>query len=249
MLDELRRLRPSIVAEQPAATPPGMNVRRLVVNADDFGLTPGVCPGILRGHRDGVVTSTSVLTVAPAFDDHAASLSDVRPARRAPPLPGRRGSATAQRARDSDARRLERRFPTDVAELPPQGGAPERSTRPTSSREFEAQHRLLLDGRDPADPPRCPPEPPPLARSSARAVCELARRHRIDGRSGPRVPAGRSRATGVRVLTRTLRRRIRAARRSAHRTASAGLRRRRPDGRDRIRRSIEAWTEKGASSI
>jgi predicted glycoside hydrolase/deacetylase ChbG (UPF0249 family) len=33
----------------------------LVVNADDFGLSSGVSRGIVRAHRDGVVTSTSVL--------------------------------------------------------------------------------------------------------------------------------------------------------------------------------------------
>jgi predicted glycoside hydrolase/deacetylase ChbG (UPF0249 family) len=39
----------------------------LIVNADDFGLTPGVNRGIAAGHRDGVITSTSMLAVAPAF--------------------------------------------------------------------------------------------------------------------------------------------------------------------------------------
>jgi predicted glycoside hydrolase/deacetylase ChbG (UPF0249 family) len=34
---------------------------QLVVNADDFGLSPGVSRGIVRAHREGVVTSTSVL--------------------------------------------------------------------------------------------------------------------------------------------------------------------------------------------
>ena len=34
---------------------------QLVVNADDFGLTPGVSRGIVRAHREGVVSSTSVL--------------------------------------------------------------------------------------------------------------------------------------------------------------------------------------------
>jgi predicted glycoside hydrolase/deacetylase ChbG (UPF0249 family) len=34
---------------------------RLVVNADDFGISPSVSRGILRAHRDGVVTSTSLL--------------------------------------------------------------------------------------------------------------------------------------------------------------------------------------------
>lgn len=50
--------------------------RVLVVNADDFGLTPGICAGILRGHRDGVVTSTSALTTGPAFAAHAPALRD-----------------------------------------------------------------------------------------------------------------------------------------------------------------------------
>lgn len=50
--------------------------RILVVNADDYGLTPGVCAGIHHGHRDGIITSTSVLTVAPAFDGHADTLRD-----------------------------------------------------------------------------------------------------------------------------------------------------------------------------
>jgi predicted glycoside hydrolase/deacetylase ChbG (UPF0249 family) len=35
--------------------------RRLIVNADDFGLTPGVGAGILRAHRHGIVTSTTLL--------------------------------------------------------------------------------------------------------------------------------------------------------------------------------------------
>lgn len=50
--------------------------RVLVVNADDFGLTPGVCDGILTAHRHGILTSTSVLTPAPAFARHAAALRD-----------------------------------------------------------------------------------------------------------------------------------------------------------------------------
>lgn len=50
--------------------------RLLIVNADDFGLTPGVCEGILRAHDVGVVTSTSALVVAPAFADHASRLAD-----------------------------------------------------------------------------------------------------------------------------------------------------------------------------
>ena len=43
--------------------------RRLIVNADDFGLTSGVSRGILRAHREGVVTSTTVLASLPPQED------------------------------------------------------------------------------------------------------------------------------------------------------------------------------------
>ncbi len=44
-------------------------MRRLVVNADDFGLTPGVSEGILAAHRHGIVTSTTVLVNRPVERD------------------------------------------------------------------------------------------------------------------------------------------------------------------------------------
>lgn len=50
--------------------------RLLIVNADDFGLTEGVCRAILRAHADGIVTSTSALAVAPAFGRCAEWLGD-----------------------------------------------------------------------------------------------------------------------------------------------------------------------------
>ena len=40
-------------------------MRRLIVNADDFGLTRGVSEGILAAHRNGIVTSTTVLVNRP----------------------------------------------------------------------------------------------------------------------------------------------------------------------------------------
>jgi predicted glycoside hydrolase/deacetylase ChbG (UPF0249 family) len=46
-----------------------MSAGLLIVNADDFGLTPGVNRGIVEGFERGIVTSTSMLAVAPAFDD------------------------------------------------------------------------------------------------------------------------------------------------------------------------------------
>ena len=51
--------------------------RLLIVNADDYGLTPGVSGGILEAHRHGIVTSTSVLTLAPAFATTSSWLADV----------------------------------------------------------------------------------------------------------------------------------------------------------------------------
>jgi predicted glycoside hydrolase/deacetylase ChbG (UPF0249 family) len=50
--------------------------RLLVVNADDMGLTPGVCRAVQRAHADGVVTSTSVLAVGTAFEQAATAVRD-----------------------------------------------------------------------------------------------------------------------------------------------------------------------------
>ena len=41
--------------------------RLLIVNADDFGLTEGISRGILHAHRQGIVTSTSVIALGPAY--------------------------------------------------------------------------------------------------------------------------------------------------------------------------------------
>ncbi len=44
-------------------------LRRLIVNADDFGLTPGVSRGIIRAHKEGIVTSTSVMINMPHVEE------------------------------------------------------------------------------------------------------------------------------------------------------------------------------------
>jgi predicted glycoside hydrolase/deacetylase ChbG (UPF0249 family) len=44
-------------------------VRRLIVNADDFGLTAGVNRGILEAHATGIVTSTTLMANSAGFDD------------------------------------------------------------------------------------------------------------------------------------------------------------------------------------
>jgi predicted glycoside hydrolase/deacetylase ChbG (UPF0249 family) len=43
-------------------------MKRLVVVADDFGLSPGVVEGIVEAHETGIVTSTSLMVNAPAAD-------------------------------------------------------------------------------------------------------------------------------------------------------------------------------------
>ena len=53
---------------------PGAEGRLLIVNGDDFGLTPGVSRGIVDAYRKGVLRSTSMLAVAPAYE-LAASLA------------------------------------------------------------------------------------------------------------------------------------------------------------------------------
>jgi len=47
--------------------------RRLIVNADDFGRSPGVNRGILHCHEHGIVTSASLMVRWPDADEAAAS--------------------------------------------------------------------------------------------------------------------------------------------------------------------------------
>jgi predicted glycoside hydrolase/deacetylase ChbG (UPF0249 family) len=51
---------------------------KLIVNADDFGYTERVTAGILRAHRDGIVTATTFMTNAP-HTDGAAKLARATP--------------------------------------------------------------------------------------------------------------------------------------------------------------------------
>lgn len=50
--------------------------RRLIVNADDWGLTRGVSEGILAAHRHGIVSSTTVLATAELDRELVARLRD-----------------------------------------------------------------------------------------------------------------------------------------------------------------------------
>src|SRR3989442_3391853 len=65
------------------------DARRLIVNADDFGLSAGVNRGVLEAHEAGVVSSVSVLVNAPGWTDAAQRLRDVGSP---PPPPPRVGT-------------------------------------------------------------------------------------------------------------------------------------------------------------
>ena len=44
-------------------------MRKLVVNADDFGFTRDVNLGIIEAHRSGILTATTLMATGPSFDD------------------------------------------------------------------------------------------------------------------------------------------------------------------------------------
>jgi len=45
------------------------SLRRLIINADDFGFTSGVNRAIVKAHTQGVVTSATLMANSPAFDE------------------------------------------------------------------------------------------------------------------------------------------------------------------------------------
>ena len=53
-------------------------MRQLIVNADDFGLTSGVNRAIVEAHRDGVVSSATLMANSAAFDQ-AVEVARARP--------------------------------------------------------------------------------------------------------------------------------------------------------------------------
>ena len=46
-------------------------MRALIINGDDYGLSPGVNDGIIEAHMRGVLTSTSLMVTAPAAEQAA----------------------------------------------------------------------------------------------------------------------------------------------------------------------------------
>lgn len=48
-------------------------MKKVIVNADDFGLTEGVNRAIIEGHRNGIITSTTLMANGTAFDSAVAA--------------------------------------------------------------------------------------------------------------------------------------------------------------------------------
>jgi hopanoid biosynthesis associated protein HpnK len=67
--------------KQPGTGGPGpgtRNARALIVAADDFGMSAAVNAGIIRAHRDGILTDASLMVNGQGFDD-AVSLARAHP--------------------------------------------------------------------------------------------------------------------------------------------------------------------------
>lgn len=47
----------------------GTQARSLIVNGDDLGLSPGINRGIFEAHREGILTSASLMATGDAFDE------------------------------------------------------------------------------------------------------------------------------------------------------------------------------------
>jgi predicted glycoside hydrolase/deacetylase ChbG (UPF0249 family) len=54
-----------------APRPPGLNKppRRLIVNADDFGRSTSINQAVIRAHREGILTTTSLMVNEPACEE------------------------------------------------------------------------------------------------------------------------------------------------------------------------------------
>ena len=61
--------------QHPSSTP----LRRLIVNADDFGRSRSINEAVVRAHREGILTSASLMVNEPAFEE-AVQLAKANPA-------------------------------------------------------------------------------------------------------------------------------------------------------------------------
>jgi chitin disaccharide deacetylase len=148
-----------IVSLPPDPARPVGEARWLVVNADDFGRSPGVNRGILRAHRQGIVTSASVMVCWP-LSGHAVTAARAHPALSL----GLHLDLAEWALRGGEWTPLYQRVATDDA------GAVEREL----GRQLELFRRLA--GRDPAhlDSHQHVHLEAPVREACARAAAELA---------------------------------------------------------------------------
>lgn len=91
--------------------------RRLIVNADDFGMTAGVSRGIARAHRAGIVTSATAMVHLPAFEQALASVEGMSGLGLGLHLTFTWGSPVAGVGRVPSLLEEDGRFPRDKARL------------------------------------------------------------------------------------------------------------------------------------
>ena len=139
----------------------------LIVNADDFGLTPGLCQAILRAGSCGIVTSTSALANGPGASARRGVAAGFRARRRRPPGVGGPPGPGAQRPGGAVARRPARGPPAELAAVPHPLRARSGRPRRRAARVRRAGGGAAIERPDP-HAPRHPPEPPPLAEHRAR---------------------------------------------------------------------------------
>jgi predicted glycoside hydrolase/deacetylase ChbG (UPF0249 family) len=187
--------------------------RLLIVNADDYGLTERISAGILRAHREGIVTSTSVLAIGPAWPKVADRLANhdglgvgvhLAAVGEDPPLLSAREVPTLVDGRG----RLNESYKGFVARM-----AAGRVDPDDLRREFTAQLEAVVDAGVPVghlDAHQHLHLWPPVGR----VVLDLASRFGIPAVRVPRYRGPSPLALGVTVLGRRL----------ARRAATAGLR-------------------------
>lgn len=69
--EEIRGGASALLPEMPSVTAPAIRAskqRRLIVNADDFGVSEEVNEAVIRAFKDGVLTSTSLMVTGAAFE-------------------------------------------------------------------------------------------------------------------------------------------------------------------------------------
>ena len=78
---------------------------RLIVNADDFGMSRGITDAIVLAHRYGFLTSTSLMANMPAAEYAISRVATLPTPRRRRALEHLRRTADSPSARNADARR------------------------------------------------------------------------------------------------------------------------------------------------